>query len=106
MNSPENSPSPTPLILDLDQHLHRQALLEAIQFLSILYSSLSTGQEQSRHLTRQALLRLTYLGIHLRTQSEIHSEIRSLHRMCQQDLARALEAQTSRSSLHLPRLTQ
>ena len=102
MNSPENSLSPTPLILDLDQHLHRQALLESIQFLSTLYSTLSSSQESPRSLCRQALLRLTYLAIHLRTQSETQSELRSLHRMCQRDLASALERQQSQT-LSLPR---
>ncbi len=91
MTSPE--PSPTPLILDLDQHLHRSALLEAIQLLDCLIRSLSPESVSIRFHAQQVQLRLTYLALHCRTSSEIQSEIRSLHRMAHRDLALSLESQ-------------
>lgn len=83
----------TPLVLDLDQHLHRTALLEAIQFLDSLIHSHSRSPipEYALHLVLQANLRLTYLALHCRTHSETHSEIRSLHRNYQSQLAVRLE---------------
>ena len=99
MTQDSSTPQTTPLILDLDQHLHRSALLESIQLLDGLICSLSISQELERLLCRQILLRLTYLAIHLRTQSETHSETLRLHRENQRELARLLERQTSSQDL-------
>lgn len=79
------------LIIDLDQHLNRQALLEAIHFLSL--SGQTSNLSECRNLIAQAQLRLTYLALQCRTSSEIRSEILSLNRHCQHHLARTLERQ-------------
>lgn len=92
--SPESSSiQPSSLILDLDQHLHRQALLESIQFLESL-SHLSIP-EPAQSLCQQAILRLTHLALHCRTHSETRQAIRLLHRHAQTQLARALERQAA-----------
>lgn len=90
------SDSPTPLILDLDQHLHRSALLESIRLLDYLISSLPPSLTSHVSLAHQISLRLTYLALHCRTDSDIQSEIRSLHRHSLHHLARCLEFQASR----------
>jgi hypothetical protein len=90
---------PSPLILDLDQAMHRSALLESIQYLESLVSILSSSQTSELRLTHQALLRLTYLAIHCRTSSDTQSAIQSLHRESQHHLAQTLEHQVVPHSL-------
>src|SRR6478736_3343904 len=94
--SSSSPPSQTSeLILDLDQHLHRQALLESIQFLQTCSQFPTSSRADLLNLIDQSLLRLTYLALHCRTDSSIRSEIRSLHRQCQHRLALTLERQQS-----------
>lgn len=95
--------SSTPLILDLDQHLHREALLEAIRSLQILSGYLTLGSDP-HYLTQKALVRLTYLALHCQMSSEIHSEIRLLHRESQRLLAQTLQSQTISGPLTLAQL--
>lgn len=94
MSSPDSKPTPTPLVLDLDQHLHRSALLESIRFLELLNLEIEPSRVSARNLIAAALLRLTYLAIHLRIHSEIRSEILSLHRSALRHLSQTLQTQS------------
>src|SRR6187399_1647778 len=92
------------LVLDLDQPLQRAALHEAIRFLSSI-PSLPSCSPSIRSQVQLALLRLTWLAIHLRFPASELDQLRTLNRVCRELLGSRspLEAEQIYST-SLPRI--